>query len=168
MKKLILLSVIASITLSAADFVPDKISPAHRNAIKKAREYKILVDPVYPKEGEGTLRYDRMYAVREYYTSPFDEYVRYDDLIRRINEIVAKKIMICKNEHKVKVIRDGGEVPKSYDDISCLIAPLDERLEKDGSRPINYDELEKVESPVTDRLESKNLMVRDIEKNYQE
>lgn len=120
------------------------LSPAHIRAMKRATLYKVIVKPLENKSDNTT------FLVKDYYTSPFEEYIEYDDLIDRLNKIIDKKIMICQAEHKVIPFDSTvDEVNyKNYDDISCLISPLEERLDKGKRKAIRVDVNAIEDSPI--------------------
>ena len=113
------------------------LSPAHVRAMKRATLYKVIVKPLENTSDNTT------FLVKDYYTAPFEEYVEYDDLIDRLNKIIDKKIMICQAEHKVTMFDSTvTEVNyKNYDDLSCLISPLEERLDKGKRKAIKIVEM---------------------------
>lgn len=120
------------------------LSPAHVRAMKRATLYKVIVKPLENTSDNTT------FLVKDYYTAPFEEYVEYDDLIDRLNKIIDKKIMICQAEHKVTMFDSTvTEVNyKNYDDLSCLISPLEERLDKGKRKAIKVKNSDIEDSPI--------------------
>ena len=120
------------------------LSPAHVRAMKRATLYKVIVKPLENTSDNTT------FLVKDYYTAPFEEYVEYDDLIDRLNKIIDKKIMICQAEHKVTMFDSTvTEVNyKNYDDLSCLISPLEDRLDKGKRKAIKVKNSDIEDSPI--------------------
>ena len=120
------------------------LSPAHVRAMKRATLYKVIVKPLENTSDNTT------FLVKDYYTAPFEEYVEYDNLIDRLNKIIDKKIMICQAEHKV-IMFDSTVTEvnyKNYDDLSCLISPLEERLDKGKRKAIKVKNSDIEDSPI--------------------
>jgi hypothetical protein len=136
------------------------LSPAHIRAMKKATLYKVIVKPLENKSDNTT------FVVKDYYTSPFEEYIEYDDLIDRLNKIIDKKIMICQAEHKVIPFDSTvDEINyKNYDDISCLISPLEERLDKGKRKAIRVDVNAIEDSPIQVSEQIVEMSSKELEK----